>query len=154
MTSSRQPGTVRSLLAFLGLTLALGATVVASWAAVGGTEVWNGPWHAFRTSGLIVYAVEVLLAAAVTFVFVHLVPRRPTPGRLLLPVGAAWIGELAVLLLIGPLLANELEGPYVATFMWIIGTGGPVQPIAAVIGGLVSLRLLRRRPERLAAAAR
>lgn len=153
MTSSPGPGILRFLLATFGLTLALDATVVASWTAVGGSEVGTGPWHTFRTSGLVVYAVQVLLAAAVTFAFVRLAPRYQTPRRLLLLVGGAWIGELVVLLLVGSVLASEFKDPSVATSIWVLGTGGPVQPIAALIGGPVCLQLLGRRRERLAPSA-
>lgn len=48
----------------------------------------------------------------------------------------SWIGEVVVLTLGGSILANELV-PTVAWFYWLIGTGGPMQPIAAIVGAVI-----------------
>lgn len=59
-------------------------------------------------------------------------------GRLEQPLVA-----LALLTLVltagGTLLANELH-PEFAWFYWLIGTGGPIQPAAAAVGGSLGLR--------------
>jgi hypothetical protein len=53
-----------------------------------------------------------------------------------------WLGEYLVLA--SGLLADELN-PLNAWFYWLLATAGPVQPVAAWLGGALGQRL-RRRP--------
>jgi hypothetical protein len=89
-------------------------------------------------SGVVIYAGQGLLAAGGAFVSQHLAGGISLP-RFVGIVVAAWIGELVVLLVGGTIFANELV-PQVAWFYWLVGTGGPIQPLAAVIGGWLGLR--------------
>jgi hypothetical protein len=119
------------------LTLALGATVAVSWLVVGGSVAFRGPIPALSEMWLPLYALQAVLAAMVGFA-----ASRFTGGRgldVVVLVGAAWVGEYVVLFFGGRLFAGELV-PDVAGFYWLIGTGGPVQPIAAVLGGWLALR--------------
>lgn len=81
---------------------------------------------------LLIYASQALLAGLVGFALANRAPRTSMDGMGLV-VAVAWIGEGLVLTLGGTLLANELV-PAVAWFYWLIGTGGVVQPVAAVVG--------------------
>jgi hypothetical protein len=120
------------------LTLGLGATVAVSWFVFGGSAAIRGPERALRDAWAMIYGAEAILAAASTFVFARMAGPLP-PTWLIAYVVAAWIGELLVLLLGGRLFSGELV-PEVSWYYWLIGTGGPAQPVAAAIGGLVALR--------------
>ena len=121
------------------LTLALGLTVAVAWTIVGGRVAWQGPMPVLRESWLPLFGLESLLAAAVAFGFVSWTGERSARRLVMLVIGA-WLGELVVLTIGGTIFANELV-PTVAWFYWVIGTGGPVQPIAAILGGLVAVKL-------------
>ena len=121
------------------LTLALGMTVAVSWFVVGGSAAYRGPMPVLRDSWLPLFALESVLAAGVVFAFVSW-NRERSWRRLVTLVIGAWLGQLVVLTVAGTLFANELV-PTVAWFYWLSGTGGPVQPIAAILGGLVAIRL-------------
>lgn len=120
------------------LTLGLGATVAVSWFLLGGSVAFRGPIPVFRESWPAIYGFEAVLAAVGLFMFVRLAPPQ-RPVRLALLIGAAWIGEFAVVFVGGTMFANELV-PGVAWFYWILGTGGPIQPLAALAGGLLAIR--------------
>ncbi len=120
------------------LTLGLGATVALSWLAFGGSAAFRGPLPALRDSWPAIYGFQAVLAAAGTFWFA----RRAAPltvSRLVPLIVAAWVGEWLVLFAGGRLIAGELGAEF-AWFYWLIGTGGPAQPIAAALGGLLALR--------------
>ena len=68
-----------------------------------------------------------------------------------LAVLAAWVGELLVLFFAGTLFAGELV-PEVSWFYWLIGTGGPLQPAAVILGMWLAGR--RRPPQAPMAEAR
>jgi len=121
------------------LTLALGLTVAVSWFVVGGSAAYRGPMPVLRESWLPLFGLESVLAAAVAFGFASRTGERSARRLVMLVIGA-WLGELVVLTVAGTIFANELV-PTVAWFYWVIGTGGPVQPIAAIIGGLAALKL-------------
>jgi hypothetical protein len=120
------------------LTLGLGATVAVSWFLFGGRAAFLGPERALQDSWRLIYGAEAILAAAGTFWFARMVAPL-WPRRLVAYVVAAWIGEWLVLLFGGTLFAGELV-PEVSWYYWLIGTGGPVQPVAAAVGGLLALR--------------
>jgi hypothetical protein len=117
------------------LTLALGMTVAVSWMVFGGTAAFRGPDRVLAESWPAIYGSQALLAALVGLVLAR---TRGDLGRweLAMLIAGAWLGELAVLTLGGTLLANELD-PNVAWFFWLMGTGGPIQPAAAVLGALI-----------------
>lgn len=120
-------------LLMLVATLALGATVAVSWIGFGGTDAWQGPDRVLERSWAGIYGSQALLAALIGH---RLSPRIPSLLGLVAVVTGAWLGELVALTLFGNLLANEID-PTVAWVFWWMGTGGPVQPVAAVVGGLV-----------------
>jgi hypothetical protein len=121
------------------LTLGLGATVAVSWLVVGGRLAAQGPMPTLETRSVPLFAFQSVLAAGVTALFVGLSGERAWRRIVGLVIGA-WLGELVVLTVGGSVLvANELV-PTVAWFYWLIGTGGPIQPIAAITGGLAAIR--------------
>lgn len=124
------------------LTLALGTTVAVSWFVVGGSAAYRGPMPVLRESWLPLFGLESLLAAGIVFAFVSWTGER-SDRRLVTLVIGAWLGQLLVLTFGGTLFAGEL-GPGVAWFYWLIGTGGPTQPIAGLLGGFAAIRLRPR----------
>lgn len=120
------------------LTLGLGATVALSWFVFGGSAAFRGPLPALRESWPAIYGFQAVLAAAGTLWFARLAAPL-TAWRLVGLIVAAWAGEWLVLFAGGRLIAGEL-GPEFAWFYWLIGTGGPAQPVAALLGGLLALR--------------
>lgn len=117
------------------LTLALGSTVAISWLIFSGTIAFRGPMRVLADRWLLIYGSQSILAALVGFTLAKTAPRTSIRrvGFLIL---VAWIGEVVVLTLGGSILANELA-PTVAWFYWLIGTGGPMQPIAAIVGAVI-----------------
>lgn len=122
----------------IGLALALGATVVVSWIAVRGFGIWNGPGPFLDPSWFVVWAVQAVLAAIVAF-SAQRVGRSSVNGRTAAAVVlAAWLGELVALFVIAPFLAGELTSSEAPT-LWLIATGGPIQPLAAMVGAWVGI---------------
>lgn len=119
-------------------TLGLGATVVASWLVFGGPTAFLGPIRALETSWPAIYAGQAALAAGGTFLYQRVAGPETLP-RLATIVAASWIGEFVVLFFAGTLFAGELTSD-IAWFFWLIGTGGPIQPLGALLGGWVALR--------------
>jgi hypothetical protein len=125
------------------LTLGLGATVAVSWFVFGGSAAFRGPLRVLEDSWPIIYGAEALLAAAGTFLFARMA--EPLLRRQLVAyVVAGWVGEWLVLLVGGRLLSGELVEE-ASLFFWLIATGGPIQPVAASLGGLWALRRHARR---------
>ena len=129
----------RPVLQLVGLTLALGATVAVSWVMFGGRAAFQGPDRVLAAEWPLIYGSQALLAGLVGALMSRGVA---TAGRWVVLVISAWIGELIALTLGGNLLANELD-PNVAWIFWWMGTGGPIQPIAAIIGGSATRATLR-----------
>jgi len=134
------------------VTAVLGITVVIAWVAIGGTEVFQGPFHASRTRGLLIAAPLALLAGVVGAVLARSWPGRMSTEGLVGLGFAAWVAELLVLLLLGPVIADELgRGVGVVVSTWVLATAGVVQPVAFVLGGVLGrhLRPDRRGPSRM-----
>lgn len=85
----------------------------------------------------LVYGPLVLLTAGVGFGYAR--HRRPTWRLAAGVVIGAWLGELVVLSLAGGLLANEI-GPLNAWIYWLLATGGPLQPMAGLVGAVLGER--------------
>lgn len=149
---TRPPGPMRNALLVAGLTAALGATVAVSWLAFGGTAAFRGPIRALEDGWPLIYGSQAVFAAVVGVLVAR--PLVSAFGRrgAALAIGAGWVGEWFVLLVGGTLFANELV-PGVAWFYWVIGTGGPLQPVAALAGLWVASRG-RRPPQAPMAEAR
>ena len=130
--------TLRSVAMVVATTLGLGLTVAVSWFLFGGTAAFRGPFVALRDSWPLIYGSQAVLAGVVGWLLVRSL-RPATPGRAVSVIGAAWIGEWAALFVGGTLVANELT-PGIAWFFWLLATGGPIQPLAAIGGGALASR--------------
>jgi hypothetical protein len=129
----------------VGLTLLLGATVGLAWGVAGGSIAFRGPYWALAEHGLAIYGLVAILAMAITSVAFHRFGRGLSLPTGALVVVAAWLGQGLVLYVGGRLIANEVTG-VVAGLFWLLGTGGPIQPLAAVAGVLLARRLAARPP--------
>jgi len=136
-----RPIALRTAATVVALTIALGATVAISWLAFGGTAAFRGPLRALEASWPLIYGGQAAFAGAVGFIAAPFLMTSFGHRGAVLAVLAAWVGEFIALLIGGRLLANELA-PETAPLFWIVGTGGPLQPIAAILG--VWLRSRRR----------
>jgi len=139
--SSRARSTVVRV---VGLTVVLGLTVAVSWLNFGGRAAFGAPDRVLRESWPLIYGSQAMLAAIGLFIFASretgVVALHDLAGFVI----GAWLGELVALTLGGNLLANELD-PDTAWVYWWMGTGGPIQPLAALAGGVWGVRLQRRR---------
>ena len=133
----------RTLIRVVGLMLAMGATVVVSWLAVRGLSVFNGPGPFLDPSWYTIWAIQAGLTGLVGLVFGR-AWGPDTPGKALVGlVLLAWIGELVVVTTLAPFLAGELSlvhGP----FLWLVATGGLIQPLAMILGALAGKATLRQ----------
>ena len=129
--------TLRSVVVIIvATTLGLGMTAALPWLLFGGAAAFRGPLVALRDSWPLIYGSQAVLAAVVGWLLGH--SKRPaTPGRAVSVIGAAWVGEWAALFVGGTLIANELT-PGIAWFFWLLATGGPIQPLAAVAGAALA----------------
>ncbi len=125
-----------TLLRILGLTLALGATVVVSWLAVRGASVFNGPGPFLDSSWFVIWTIEAGLAGMLGLAIGRSWGRDATSARLIGLMLAAWIGELVVASALAPFLAGELSSVH-GPSIWLVATGGFIQVLAAVTGALV-----------------
>lgn len=140
---NQQPSTLRTAVILAGLTVALGGTVAVSWLAFGGTAAWNGPVRALQENWPLIYGGQALFAGVVGFVAAPFLANTFGRRGAVLALLAAWIGEFVALFVGGRVLANELV-PELAWFFWLMATGGPLQPLAALVGVWLARR--RRRP--------
>jgi hypothetical protein len=124
----------------LALTLVLGATVATSWLLFGGGAAFQGPHRVLARAWPAIYASQALLAALVGIRLSRHVAAWPAIVAIVI---SAWLGELVALTLFGSLLANEID-PEVAYVFWWMGTGGPLQPAAVVLGGAIGMGLRGR----------
>jgi hypothetical protein len=132
----------RNLLRIVGLTLALGATVVASWAAVRGSSVLNGPGPWLDPSWYLVWGLQAGLAGIVGFVVGRAWGREISAVGLAVLSSLAWIGELVVVALLTPVLSDDLR-LFQAPWVWLVATGGPIQPLSAFVGTLLGRASVR-----------
>lgn len=124
------------------LTLGLGAAVVASWIAVRGLSVFNGPGPMMDPSWFQVWTVQAVLVLVVGLAIGRSWGRLASNAGLVGLVLAAWIGELVVVTLIASVVVGELtpvHGPY----LWLVATGALIQPLVAILGALIGKGSLR-----------
>jgi len=136
---NEQPNLLRQAAMVAALTVVLGGTVAVSWFAFGGSASFRGPIRALEDSWPLIYGSQALFAAIVGFLAAPFLAREFGRRGAVLAILAAWVGEFFVLFFGGTLFAGELV-PEVAWFYWIIGTAGPLQPIAALVGASITSR--------------
>ena len=129
----------RTAISIAFLTFLLGLTVAVSWIAFGGGAAFRGPDRVLRDAWPWIYGSQALMALILTALLIRFRDPRASFVAMTLLVIGAWLGELVALTLGGNLLANELDPP-VAWVFWLMGTGGPVQLMAALAGGAIGLR--------------
>lgn len=135
---------LRTAAMVMALTVSLGGIVAVSWLAFGGSASFRGPLRALEDAWPLIYGSQAIFAAIVGFLAAPFLARAFGGRGAVLAILAAWVGEFFVLLFGGTLFAGELV-PRVAWFYWLIGTGGPLQPIAALVGASITPR--RRPPQ-------
>ena len=145
------PSVLRKAATVVALTVVLGGTVAVSWFAFGGSASFRGPIRALEDAWPLIYGSQALFAAIVGFVAAPILGRAFSRRGTILAILAAWVGEFFVLLFGGTWIAGELV-PGLAWFYWLIGTCGPLQPIAALGGMWLAGR--RRPPQAPMAEAR
>lgn len=125
----------RILLTIAAFSLALSCTVAISWFVFGREMPIGSPLSALARPWI--YISQALMAVPIGLFAPRWVGPAATQGRMLLLIFAAWVGEPILLTALGTFVANELT-PLVAWYYWLIATGGPMQPIAALVGGLAA----------------
>jgi hypothetical protein len=131
--------TVPVLAVLLGCCTALSFLLVGGRLALAGPYVLERMWH-------VIYPLEAAIVGVVMVIVGWMLRGRGGILSLVVIVLAAWIGELLIL---GSGLIDDDAAGLTAVPLWVLATGGPLQPIAAIIGGLVGARLpsrLQRRP--------
>lgn len=143
MASQQSRSTIGWIALVTALTPALALTVLLSLFIVGGSVALRGP-SVVQHSWPIVYGIQAVLAAAALFVVARYGAGWLSARALLALVAAVWVSELLVVLLIHPILANELT-PVSTVVYWLMATGGPLQPAAALVGGILAITHRQRR---------
>lgn len=134
---------MRAVALVVGLTLLLGFSVALAWGIAGGDTAFRGPYPVLAERAFAIYGLVAILAAGITSAVFGVFGRELSVGGGAGIVFAAWLGEWLVLYLAGWAIANELTGEVSGTF-WLLGTGGPIQPLAAFAGFLLGRRLTTR----------
>ena len=127
------------------LTLGMGAAVTISWFAFARPLPPLGldPASVLHPTRLTIYGVQLILVGILTFWHARTGLRAATDLTLAWLVIAAWLGQGLVLTLIGEQVVANALSPAVAWYYWIVATAGPLQPLAAFIGGWLALRRAR-----------
>lgn len=120
----------------LVLTFVLGTTTALAFFVVGGRLALLGPGVLWQSWPLI-YGLVAVFSAAVLAVVGLVLRNRLTAKALGAVVLGAWFGQYLVLA--SGVLADEFT-PLNAIFYWLLATGGPIQPAAAILGGWLGLR--------------
>jgi hypothetical protein len=123
------------------MTLGMGVAVTISWMAFGRHDSFGLEPHDLLTQRrLWIYGSQFLLISAYLYALTRGSLRALSAVTLWASVTSAWLLEGVVLTVIGePLVANELT-PLVAWYFWLVATAGPLQPLAAFVGGWLGLR--------------
>lgn len=124
-----------SLALVLPLTLILGSSVALAFIVVG--RSLHVALVVAREQAPLIYLLVAGFAAAVLFVVARPLAARLTLVGLAALVIGAWLGEWLVLAL--GLIADEITLMN-AHYYWLLATGGPLQPLAAFVGGWFRMR--------------
>lgn len=123
------------------LMLGMGIAVTISWFAFGRGDPYGlEPHHTLTLRRLTIYGSQFLAVGAFVFILVRTRLGAWSPVTLWAAVTSAWLLEGIVLTVMGTVVANELS-PIVAWYFWLVATGGPLQPVAAFVGGWLGLRV-------------
>lgn len=122
-------------------TLFMGIAVTISWMAFGRGDPYGlGPDDMLTQQRLWIYGSQFLLIGAGLYALARTWFRRWSAVTLLASVTLAWLLQGLLLTVLGErLVANELDPP-IAWYFWLVATAGPLQPIAAFVGGWLGLR--------------
>ena len=126
------------------MTLGMGIAVTISWFAFGrGDSFGLEPDDLLTQRRLWTYGSQFVLISGCLYALTRTRLRALSAVTLWALVTSAWLLEGVVLTVIGePLVANELD-PQVAWYFWLVATAGPLQPLAAFVGGWLGLRHVR-----------
>jgi hypothetical protein len=126
------------------MTLGMGLAVTVSWFGFGRGDSFGLEPHDLLTQRrLWIYGSQFVLIGGFLYALTRTWLRALSAVTLSASVTSAWLLEGIVLTVIGePLVANELS-PLVAWYFWLVATAGPLQPVAAFVGGRLGLRHAR-----------
>jgi hypothetical protein len=128
----------------IAMTLGMGLAVTVSWFAFGrGDSYGLEPLDVLTQRRLWIYGSQFVVIGAFLYALTRTRLQAVSAVTLWASVTSAWLLEGVVLTVIGaPLVANELD-PHVAWYFWLVATAGPLQPVAAFVGGWLGLRQTR-----------
>jgi hypothetical protein len=128
----------------IAMTLGMGLAVTVSWFAFGrGDSYGLEPLDVLTQRRLWIYGSQFVVIGAFLYALTRTRLQAVSAVTLWASVTSAWLLEGVVLTVIGaPLVANELD-PHVAWYFWLVATAGPLQPVAAFVGGWLGLRHAR-----------
>jgi hypothetical protein len=128
----------------IAMTLGMGLAVTVSWFAFGrGDSYGLEPLDVLTQRRLWIYGSQFVVIGAFLYALTRTRLQAVSAVTLWASVTSAWLLEGVVLTVIGaPLVANELD-PHVAWYFWLVATAGPLQPVAAFVGGRLGLRHAR-----------
>ena len=126
------------------MTLGMGIAVTISWFVFGRQDSLGLEPHDMLTQRRLgIYGSQFLLIGGFLYALTRTWLLAWSTVTLWASVTTAWLLEGVVLTVIGePLVANELS-PLVAWYFWLVATAGPLQPLAAFVGGWLGLRRAR-----------
>jgi hypothetical protein len=126
------------------MTLGMGLAVTVSWFAFGRGDTYGlEPLDVLTQRRLWIYGSQFVVIGAFLYALTRTRLQAVSAVTLWASVTSAWLLEGVVLTVIGaPLVANELD-PHVAWYFWLVATAGPLQPVAAFVGGWLGLRQTR-----------
>jgi hypothetical protein len=126
------------------MTLGMGLAVTVSWFAFGrGDSYGLEPLDVLTQRRLWIYGSQFVVIGAFLYALTGTRLQAVSAVTLWASVTSAWLLEGVVLTVIGaPLVANEMD-PHVAWYFWLVATAGPLQPVAAFVGGRLGLRHAR-----------
>ena len=123
-------------------TIGMGVTVAVSWLAIGIRSESFGldPASMMRPSRVAIYLIQFALVGLVGVAVRRMRLRNTSMPTFATVMAAGWLGEGAVLTVLGEsLVANELD-LQVAWYFWLVATAGPIQPLIAILGGWIAVR--------------
>ncbi len=119
-------------------TIVLGGTVAFGWLAWGAIDDIPSLLPRIQVEAALPLLVLLAVAAGLAMaVLVRMSWPDLTVQELVITVVLAWLAEAALVVLVGPVLADEID-PANAWWFWLLATGFGMQPVGALLGGLVA----------------